>query len=296
MTRKPKVLAVDDEAFNLDIIVGYLEADGYEVIVAVDGEDGLAKLRSNTDVDIIVLDRMMPKLDGMAFIKQIKNDKLLSKIPIVMQTAAASSEQIIEGINAGVFYYLTKPYDDKLLLSVVKSAYNDHLFKNQIISKLSRHESCYGLLENAKFKIRTLNEASNISCLIAAFTPNPDAAVYGINELLINAVEHGNLGITYSDKTKLLLENKWLTEVNRLLNLEENKSKFVSITYEKSAKEIKLTITDEGKGFDWQKYIEISPERATDPHGRGIATSKLMSFDNLEYVGNGNTVVCTIKI
>ncbi len=57
-----------------------------------------------------------------------------------------------------------------------------------------------------------------------------------------------------------------------------------------------VTITDQGHGFDWRKYIGFDPDRAFDLHGRGIAMSKIMSFDNLEYQGNGNSVVTSVNI
>jgi hypothetical protein len=59
---------------------------------------------------------------------------------------------------------------------------------------------------------------------------------------------------------------------------------------------IVVHIIDEGNGFDWRKYLELSPDRITDPHGRGIATSRMMSFDSLEYLGVGNEVRCTVKL
>ena len=65
--------------------------------------------------------------------------------------------------------------------------------------------------------------------------------------------------------------------------------------YERTPSEIILTIRDEGQGFDWQRYLELDPARATDPHGRGIALSKMMSFDEVEYQGAGNVVCCKVR-
>jgi hypothetical protein len=59
---------------------------------------------------------------------------------------------------------------------------------------------------------------------------------------------------------------------------------------------VSFDIADQGDGFDWQKYLEISPERAFDPHGRGVAMSRMMSFDTLEYIGSGNRVIATKKL
>jgi hypothetical protein len=78
--------------------------------------------------------------------------------------------------------------------------------------------------------------------------------------------------------------------------LPENAEKIVSVLLERSSKEICITISDCGEGFDWKNYLEISPERAFDPNGRGIAMSRMMSFDTLKYLGNGNQVVASVKL
>ena len=118
--------------------------------------------------------------------------------------------------------------------------------------------------------------------------------VLGLQELLTNAVEHGNLGISYADKTRLVLENRWADEVERRLAQPGWGRRTVTVTLSREAGDITLTIQDEGDGFDWRKYLEFDPERAFDPHGRGIAMARMMSFDALDYQGNGNTVVVKI--
>lgn len=120
--------------------------------------------------------------------------------------------------------------------------------------------------------------------------------IYGISELIVNAIEHGNLGISYDDKTELNKQGKWLDEIDKRLKLPENKDKRVIVNYKKEKKIITLNICDEGEGFNWEEYMEISPSRATDNHGRGIAMSKIISFDTIEYKGKGNEVVCKVVV
>jgi hypothetical protein len=81
--------------------------------------------------------------------------------------------------------------------------------------------------------------------------------------------------------------------MQRRLEAPEYKHKNARLTFKASKETIAVAIKDEGNGFDWSKYVELSPGRATDPHGRGIATPRLMSFDSLEHVGGGNEVACT---
>jgi hypothetical protein len=65
---------------------------------------------------------------------------------------------------------------------------------------------------------------------------------------------------------------------------------------ERSADEVRFTIRDEGKGFDWKKYLEVQPQRAFDNHGRGIAIARAMSFCSVEYRGSGNEVVAVVRL
>lgn len=293
---KNKVLAVDDEIFNLDIISDYLEMEGYEVVRAEDGKQALEQLKFHPDIDVIVLDRMMPNMNGMEFLEVVKNDKALCDIPVIMQTAAASSEQILQGIEAGVFYYLTKPYEEQMLVSIVASAMHDSKTRQEMRNEVRRQKKLLGLMNKGSFKFKTLQDAKNVSYHISSCFPNPEKVVYGLHELLVNAIEHGNLGITFNEKTKLVDDQKWLDEVERRLTLPENASKYALLEFENDGSKIQIKIKDEGNGFDWQEFSEIKPERATLSHGRGIVTSKVLSFDEVNYVGCGNEVVCTVNL
>jgi DNA-binding response OmpR family regulator len=293
---RKKILSVDDDALNRDILMEYLSDGGYEVIEADDGDMALQLLKEVNGIDAIVLDRMMPRLDGMEVLKAVKSDARFAGIPVIMQSAASAREQIVEGINAGVYYYLTKPYEDQMLLAIVGAALGDAEIKKRLREEVNRHRRAIGLMERARFRFRTLEEARNLAFLVANCFPEPEGVVYGLNELLINAVEHGNLGITYSEKTKLVVEGRLFEEISRRLDLPENRKKCAYLTFEATGAEIKVGIKDQGKGFDWRQYLEISPDRATHPHGRGIATSRMTSFTSMDFIGCGNEVICTVAV
>lgn len=291
-----KILAVDDEEFNLDIIKRHMVRAGYEVILAEDGLVALERLEENPDTAAIVLDRMMPGMDGMEFLGRIKANPKFQDIPVIMQTAAAGSEQVLQGIQAGVYYYLTKPYDDVLLLAILEAALRDARHKKEMKEQVRRQRRMLGLMEELIFRFRTLEDAKTLAFYIANCFPEPEKVVFGLNELLINAVEHGNLGITYTEKTKLVLSGTWGQEVERRLAAPEYKDKNGRLTFKATKEEIAVTIKDQGQGFDWSNYVELSPARATDPHGRGIVASRLMSFDSMEYLGVGNEVLCKVYL
>ncbi|MGA7324519.1 MAG: response regulator [Rhodomicrobium sp.] len=296
MTKPAKILAVDDEEFNLDILKSLMVDAGYDVVEAEDGVTALQRLEEHPNVDVILLDRMMPSMDGMEVVKKIKAEARFRDIPVIMQTAAAASDQVLEGLKAGVYYYLTKPYEDVMLLAIVKAALEDAKAKKEMKQDVRNQRRMLGLMQQSLFRFRTLEDTKTLAYLIANCFPDPELAVFGLNELLINAVEHGNLGITYSEKTRLMLEGCWQREIERRLSQEANKDKFATLEFNATAEEIAVHIKDEGKGFDWHKYIELSPDRATDPHGRGIATSRMISFDCVRYLGTGNEVLCKVYL
>ncbi len=290
MEKKAKILAVDDEAFNLDIISEYLENADYDVVTATDGDEALVKIAQHPDIDVIVLDRMMPRMSGMQVLQEVKKTKSMRHVPVIMQTAAAQTQQVVEGIQAGVFYYLTKPYEEELFLSIVRSAIERSRALQELKENTFSEEIVRGVLTNMSFRFKTLEEAKNISFFVSRLFPDPEAAVYGLNELTINAIEHGNLGITYEEKSTFLKEQCLVDEIKRRLKDPLYKDKTAIMECQISAEKIEIYLKDEGKGFDWQQYSELSPERAIDSHGRGIAMAKTISFSKLEYLGIGNEV------
>lgn len=119
------ILAVDDEPLNLEIIEGFLDEELYEILMARDGEEAWRILEQSHDrIDVILLDRMMSGLDGIALAERILAHPGMRNIPIIMQSAAAQPKQISEGIGAGVAYYLTKPYTARQLRGLVADAVN----------------------------------------------------------------------------------------------------------------------------------------------------------------------------
>jgi len=295
MTR-PKVLAVDDDGLYRDVLSGYLTMGGYDVIAAEDGDTALQLLNEAEGIDVIVLDRMMPRLDGIEVLKAVKADPRFADIPVVMQSAATARSEIVEGIKAGAYYYLSKPYDNQVLLAVVARALRDADSKKMLRDEVAQYRHVIGLMSQSCFRFRTLTEARTLALLIANCFPQPELAVYGLNELLVNAIEHGNLGIGYNEKKQFMLDGRLLEEIDRRLALPENRDKWAFLCIDADHRSVRARIIDQGQGFDWRKYMELSPERATDPHGRGIATSRMLSFTSVEYFDRGNDVICTLEI
>lgn len=289
------VLVVDDEELNLEIISELLGDRGYHVDTADSGVLACRLLQQNSDkYHCVLLDRMMPELDGMAVLQFMKNDPQLRYIPVIMQTAKATRKDIQDGINAGVLYYITKPFNETTLLNIVDSAVAEYLEMQALTQSLT--ETRTSTAPHGQFVLRTLDEARQIASVLANACPDPERVVFGLAELLINAVEHGNLGIDYAEKTRLINDSRWGEEIERRQNLPEFVYKKVSVSLDINDEEIRFIIKDEGDGFDSEQYLNIDPERACSTHGRGIAMARMVSFDSIEYKDGGATVVACVKI
>lgn len=115
-----KILIVDDEPFNLDLLEQELSDQGYAVERANDGAEALEKVASFLP-DVILLDYMMPKMNGPEVVKRLKQDERYKGIPVILLTAKASQEDKVKGLDAGAEDYVVKPFDSFELLARVRS-------------------------------------------------------------------------------------------------------------------------------------------------------------------------------
>jgi len=267
---------------------------GFNPLTALSGEEGLEKLRlHHEDVDAVLLDRQMPDMSGMDVIDAMKMDPLLRKIPVVMLTAADQSNDIQEGIDAGVFYYLTKPIEEKLLRSVVSSAVRESSQSRILSHELRKHKRSFELMDNCSCTFKTIDEAEHLSCFLANCFPDPKRVLAGLSVLLVNAVEHGNLGIDFNEKGRLLESNSLRNEILKRQEDDAYKQKVVRVFVVREDRKIVVKIVDEGQGFNWRKFIQADPSHGARSHGHGIAMAHAMSFDELAYNAKGNEVTAS---
>jgi anti-sigma regulatory factor (Ser/Thr protein kinase) len=160
---------------------------------------------------------------------------------------------------------------------------------------VASHKSGIGRLVMGVFEIQTLQEAERLSTMLATHCPDPENVAVGIWELLSNAIEHGNLEISFDEKTKLLKSGTFANEVNRRIKLAQYAKRIVRVEFERTENAIRLTVLDEGRGFDFASFMkkDAIPER---PNGRGIQIAAKTCFDRLTYRGCGNVVEAAIEL
>ena len=294
----PVILVVDDEPLNLDIIDEFLTGKGQDYIVqtANDGIEAMELLETNPNkYDVVLLDRMMPRMSGMEVLEKMSAHPELKHIPVILQTAKVSKDDILEGLKAGAYYYLTKPFTSEILHSVVKTAVKDRSYTKALIASLNVTKSSVKLLQNAHFQFQSLDDVRSVSSLIACACEEPDKIAMGLSELMINAIEHGNLDIGYEEKSNLKKQDLWEAEIAKRLNLPQYKDIYATVDIVNRKDSVTYTITDKGNGFDWDDFMEFDTSRVMDNHGRGIAMANKLYFTKLEYIGSGNVVTVMVE-
>lgn len=297
--RTPFALCVDDEPTNVEILEMHLKKAGIKSQGFGSGAEVLNFIENFTGhIDIILLDIMMPGIDGIQVLKRLKNNPKTAKIPVIMQTAIAHENKTIEGIESGAYYYITKPYSHSVLISIVKSALKEKResdgLKGEVIN-------LYSVIENVKscvFEIKTFEEARKLANYIARFGSEPGKYVMGLTALLTNSIEHGNLEIGFENKKRLLLENTYDDElVTRIKNPLYSERKVTVELFRKDEEGIySVIIKDEGNGFNFKDFIDFDPTRITEPSGRGIAIANIMNPGAIEFWGRGNVVLFKMPI
>src|SRR4030042_1529640 len=144
MKDKPVILIVDDQPQNIELLEAQLVPQGYEIVRATSGEEALGKLSGN-QIDLILLDVMMPGMDGFEVTRRVRQDDKNRLIPIILVTALRETEDRVKGIEAGCDDFLSKPVDKMELLARVKSllkvkVYNDLLsnYRKELESEVTR--------------------------------------------------------------------------------------------------------------------------------------------------------------
>jgi two-component system alkaline phosphatase synthesis response regulator PhoP len=136
---KQTILVVDDEKDLLDLIEYNLKKEGFDVLKAENGEEGIAVAKEKNP-DLVLLDIMMPKMDGMQAVEEMRKDDQLKNIPIIFLTARSDEKTEVEGLNKGGDDYITKPISTTKLISRIKAVLRRFDEKEESVNRLEVHD------------------------------------------------------------------------------------------------------------------------------------------------------------
>lgn len=258
----------------------------YEVILAETGNEGIEKFREYLP-DIVISDMRLPDKNGNIVVKEIK--AISKDVPIIIITGFSDKQLILSAMRNGALDLLKKPFKPKDLRYLINKI--DTLFR-KIKVKLSS-----SFVEWEKRELRISNDIYIISPVVNFIFSNIDYISEdvsfmknGLQELLINAVEHGNLNISYDEKQELLEKEDYNRSLREKAEQEEYKDKYVTIKLFSTPDYLKVIIEDMGNGFDLSSIPDPeNPENFLKESGKGILMA-LHAYDKVEYNDVGNCV------
>ncbi|MBI5816528.1 MAG: hybrid sensor histidine kinase/response regulator [Nitrospinae bacterium] len=204
--QSPVILAVDDEESNLLVLKRPLQKEGYRLITSLSGSEALDIL-AKTEVDLVLVDWMMPGLDGAEVCRRIKADPALSLIPVIMITAKSGSEDLALGMEAGANDYLRKPVDKLELMARVRSGLREMRIRKE--------------LRRSNDRLRELNKMKDeVISIVSHDLRSPLATIIGFSELLLE--DKGNAANNDLRKPLEIIKKsaKWqLSLVDNLLDV-----------------------------------------------------------------------------
>ena len=286
--KQMKVLVVEDDYSSRELLKICIEKEGYQCQTANDGVDGF-NLFKKFNPDLIISDVRMPNMTGMELLESIR--KISKDVIIVFITGHGNEELALQALQLGANNYLKKPVDITEIKALTNRYYD--VIKSKAIQSnivdLIKHREMEIEIESDMNLVQSL--ANYLSEKTGNFFDSKERMriELGINELLINAIEHGNWEITYEEKNLALLEDR-IGELYKSKREDPDIiDKKVVVKYKQSEKFCEWIITDDGKGFDWKSVPNPVDIQLSRINGRGILLSKLQ-FDEMEYLGKGNSV------
>lgn len=290
--RKMRVLVVEDDTFSRQYMTSVVRIGNYEVAEARDGAEGL-KMFESFAPDLIFSDISMPVMDGLEMLERIRRRS--HDTIVVMTTAFGSAEFTLKALRLRANDYLVKPILPKDIIANLKKYAG-------VLSARSVEREVVGLILERYLKMKLDNRLEMLGKVADRLMQETEGRIppadrmgirLGLLEIIINAIEHGNLGITYFDKTKATESKEF--DLHDLIiersNQEPYKNRRVHIQFQMTVEMCEWVIADEGEGFDWRSVPDPNdPANLMCMHGRGIMLARL-NFDEVIFLESGNRVV-----
>jgi len=217
----------------------------------------------------------------------------LDGLPLVLFGPRALHARVSELQTSGPLFRLGPESPRQFIASVIDAAHQSYAERADLMHELDSRGSAIGLIVSGKFRLRTIKEAEHLTTMLALASPDSKLTALLLLELLVNAIEHGNLGIGFEEKGALLEAGTWSETVEARLNDPAYANRVVTVTFEREPGRLRFIIEDEGDGFDWRPFINQDFADFT-LHGRGIALASGMDGAHLSYEGRGNIAVLTL--
>jgi DNA-binding response OmpR family regulator len=285
-----KVLIVDDEPGIRALFEAIVRQEGHEPFTAEDGQVALEKMEEISP-DVVFTDVMMPNVDGLKLLEEIRSED--PDAIVIVITGAGTEEAAVTALRLGANNYLPKPVKATDIMELLKK-YDAVVQAREVGKEIAGFVEARGL--RMVFDNR-LGLATRIAQFLVEESGGKLAkkdrmhVTLGLGELLTNAIEHGNLGITFDEKDQALSEEAGLSTLyNARMARTDLADRKVIVAFRAEPDFCEWTISDEGDGFDPDSIPSpLDKAQAFKKCGRGIFLCQKI-FDEMEYTGKGNVV------
>ena len=295
LTTSDHLLVIDPCLDTQASIAEQLQGRGFSVVAASDAATALTTI-DMTAPDIVIMDLFLPEAAGLTVLKELRARHELC--PVIVMAKDAPESMIVQALRTGAADYLHKPVTEEELVQALQRA--RHLLPGDLadISGLYR----------ADYRLTVDSDPTHIPAIISwlikttASTLPPIRRLHlrgALQELLFNAIEHGNLEIVYQEKQEALAEGRYEQLLARRLAQARLRDRrvLIHVVHDKAVNSLVYEITDEGKGFKWRSLLTRSQEvcESEDANGRGIFLARSF-FPSLAYNDRGNEVTLTVPL
>jgi FixJ family two-component response regulator/anti-sigma regulatory factor (Ser/Thr protein kinase) len=292
MEQKSKILLVDDEELVREELGGLLSDEGYQVVVGADGQQGLELFKEQRP-DLVITDVRMPRVTGLELVAAIREAS--PDTPVTVITGHGTEEMAIQALRAGVTDFIKKPVRvDDLNAALARMETALHFARHDpsnlpsaahLVERVWTYE-----LTNERAAIPDFVDVLLTTCSTGADRGQLMELSLALRELILNAVEHGNLALTYEEKTTALEAGRLEELLIERARQPELVDRRVLVKASRTDKSLAVEVTDQGKGFNWRSLPDpTDPSYLLADHGRGVLLAQL-SVDELRYSEAGNQV------
>lgn len=284
-----KILVVDDNPIYRRLLTEIVSSKKINFLEASDGEIGLDMFKKHLP-DVVICDVFMPKLNGLDLLKAIKRIK--PDTFVIMVTVHDFEDWIIEALESGASNFLKGPVTHKELSMLIDKYYE--IVKNRSFSK-----NFISIIKEKQLTLKFNSDIMSVPNIVDYILRETGNRIniserfgfeLGLNELITNSIEHGNMEISSEEKKTAIENNKLLQLYKSKFKEPEIANRTITVKLNISKEIIELEIIDEGKGFDRQNICDpLKAVNAKELVGKGIFLSKHY-FDEMEYIGKGNIV------
>lgn len=285
---KPRVLVVDDQEALRTLLARLLDREGFDPVQAEDGAQAVELYKSEAPL-VVVSDIMMPKMDGLTLLNEIR--RIDRNATVILMTGQGNEDVLLKALRGGATNFFKKPFAVRELIEEIRKVVEFRLeaARSSLFSPLLVEETKTFVMPRADSPFFPI--INQITLQLPCILPAEDILnlKIGIEEVITNAIEHGNLGITFEEKSKAIQEGRLADLIAAKGRESDAAGRRVRITSRLSPQRFEITIRDDGRGFNWRSLPAVEPENLLAFNGRGLFLTKIY-FDEVAFNDAGNEV------